>query len=100
MARLKIQKLALNIAFYREGNKFIAYSPALDFSTCGDTQEQAQKRFREALEVFLEEVDRMGTLENVLSDCGWRKVNYPHRHWEPPRFVGQSQQEVRIPCPA
>ncbi len=86
--------------FYREGNKFIAFSPALNLSTCGDTEDQAKRRFEELEQTFFEEVDRMGTLEEVLSDCGWKKVNYPSRCWQPPRFVGQSQQEVRIPCPA
>ena len=30
MAKLRFQKVILNVTFYREGNKFIAYSPALD----------------------------------------------------------------------
>ncbi|MFH0764385.1 MAG: hypothetical protein V1927_05225 [Candidatus Omnitrophota bacterium] len=100
MARVKFQKVTLTVAFYREGNKFIAYSPALNISTCGDSQSAAQKRFEELLHVFLEEVDRMGTCEDVLLECGWKKIGRPEKRWQPPIFVGQTDREIRIPCPA
>ncbi len=100
MGKLRFQKVALTVEFYREGNKFIAFSPALDLSTCGDTQEQARKRFEEALQLFLEEADKMGTLEDVLLECGWKKVGHLQKSWQPPVFVGQTQKEVRLPCPA
>ncbi len=99
MAKLKFQKVILNIVFYREHNKFIAYSPAFDLSTCGDTQEQAKRRFEEMLQIFLEEIGRMGTLEDVLLECGWNKAGHPQKCWQPPVFVGQTQEEVRLPCP-
>jgi hypothetical protein len=100
MPRIKFQKVTLTLAFYREGNKFIAYSPALNLSTCGDTEEQAKRRFEELEHIFLEEIDRMGTLEDVLLECGWRKVGHPQRRWQPPVYVGQAPTELRIPCPA
>ena len=100
MIGLGFQKVSLNVVFYREGHTFIAYSPALDLSSCGDTQEQAKTRFEEILQMFLEETKKMGTLEDVLLDCGWRKVGHRQKSWQPPIFVGQSQEEVRLPCPA
>ena len=100
MAKLKFQKVILTVEFYREGNKFIAYSPALDLSTCADTQEQSKKRFEEMLLIFLEEIDRMGTLEDVLMECGWRKTGRLQKRWMPPISVGRGQEEVSIPCPA
>ena len=100
MPRIKFQKVTLSVVFYREGNNFIAFSPALDLSTCGDTQEQAKKRFEDLTSIFFDEVYRMGTLEDVLQECGWTMVLHPQRCWQPPVFVGQSQKEFRIPCPA
>lgn len=100
MLGLGFQKISLNVAFYREGNTFIAHSPALDLSTCGDTQEQAKTRFEEMLQIFLEETKKMGTLEDVLLGCGWRKAGHRQKCWQPPVFVGQTQEEVRLPCPA
>jgi len=100
MARLSYQKVLLSVVFHREGNKFIAYSPALNLSTCGNSMDEAKRRFEEIVQIFLEETDRMGTLEEVLMECGWRKVGHPHKRWQPPIFVGQTQREVRLPCPA
>lgn len=87
----------LPVVFFREGKKFIAYSPAIDLSSCGNTFAQAQKRFSEAANLFFEETVRMNTLDDVLRDCGWRKVSYPQKHWIPPVFIGQTEQEVKIP---
>ncbi len=100
MAKVKLQKVNLSVVFYREGNKFIAHSLALDLSTCGDTQEQAKKRFEEMLQIFIEETDKIGNFEDVLLECGWKKVGRAQRCWQPPVFVGQTQREIRIPCPA
>ena len=49
-----------------------------------------------------EEVIKMGTMDEVLSQCGWRKVSRPQKHWEPPKrqFITELQQEISIPCPA
>ncbi|MDP2929412.1 MAG: hypothetical protein Q8O01_05045 [Candidatus Omnitrophota bacterium] len=100
MPKLRFQKIALKITLYREGNKFIAYSPALNISTCGDSQFQAQERFEELLEIFLEEIHKMDTCEDVLLECGWKKVGHAEKRWQPPIFVGQTDREIRIPCPA
>jgi hypothetical protein len=100
MPRVRFQKVKLTVIFYREGNKFIAFSPALNISTCGDTEDQAKRRFEEIERIFFEEIDRMGTLEDVLLECGWRKVGHPQRRWLPPVSIGQAPIEVRLPCPA
>lgn len=42
----------VTVLFFEEGNKVIAYSPALDISTCGATEEQARKRFAGYLSLF------------------------------------------------
>jgi predicted RNase H-like HicB family nuclease len=97
---IKFQKITLTVEFYREGNKFIAFSPALNISTCGDTLEQAKKRFEELQQLFFEETGKMGTLEDALLECGWKKITHPHKCWKPPISVGQIQREVRVPCPA
>ena len=52
----------LPVIVMKEGKQFIAYSPAIDISSCGDSLEQAHKRFNEAAKLFIEECSRMGTL--------------------------------------
>ena len=87
---------------FKEGNQFIAYCPALDISTSANSLTEVKKMFAEMVDIFFEEVIKMGTIDEVLSQCGWRKVSKPKKHWEPPKreFITELQQEVSIPCPA
>jgi predicted RNase H-like HicB family nuclease len=41
--------------FTKEKESYVAFSPALDLSTCGQTIEEARKNFAEVLETFFEE---------------------------------------------
>ncbi|MDI6641967.1 MAG: hypothetical protein QME68_06635, partial [Elusimicrobiota bacterium] len=66
MKPYKLIKAELPVVIFKERKKFVAYTPALDLSTCGNTFEQARKRFVEAVEIFLEETLKMGTLDSVL----------------------------------
>lgn len=83
-------KLSVPVTILKEGKSYIAWSPALDLSTVGDTVERAQKMFSEAAELFFEEIRNKGTLEDVLLDLGWRKNK---DDFMPPIFVAQKTQE-------
>ena len=96
----KLLNISLTVDIYKENGKFIAYAPALDLSTCGNTFEKAKRRFEEVVEIFIDELEKDGTLEDVLCSLGWRKVSKPHKRWIPPSFVGQIQENIEIPCPA
>ncbi len=61
MKKLQYQ-LSLPVTFLKEGSSFVAYSPALDLSTVGDTFEQAKARFEEAVQIFFEEIAEKGTM--------------------------------------
>jgi len=91
----------VSISFYKEGRQFIAYCPALDLSSCGETFEEAKKNFTEALDIFFAETVKMGTLEDVLVECGWKKVSRPKLHWKPPtrQFIAETVEHVKLPCP-
>lgn len=88
---------SLPVTFLREGKQFVAYTPALDLSTSGNTFEQAKKRFSEIVGIFFEECLNMGTLESVLSDLGWNKQN---SEWNPPTVVAQDTQMFNVPMSA
>lgn len=62
------------VIFFKEGRQFVAYSFALDLSTCGTTIAKAEASFKEAMRLFFEELISMGTLEPVLKGLGWRTV--------------------------
>lgn len=95
VCRIKTQ---LSVMIIKEGDSFIAYAPALDFSTCGKSVEEAQRMFAEGVNIFLSECVKMGTLQDVLVDCGWSKSSTPRPHLVPPIVIADTQQEVEIPC--
>ncbi|MBI4130703.1 hypothetical protein HY468_05270 [Candidatus Roizmanbacteria bacterium] len=64
----------LPVAIFKEGNTYIAHTPVLDLATSANTFEKAQQRFVEAVEIFFEELEDTGTLDEVLSSLGWRKI--------------------------
>ena len=95
---IKMFTVNLPILVLKEGKSFIAYSPALDLSTCGSTEKEAKKMFEEALQVFLEELTEAGTLEEVLLNLGWEKK--ARQNWQPPILVDYDSKKVTIPVAA
>ena len=82
----------LRVEFLREGKMYIAYSPALDLSTCGKTFQEAKKNIKEAVGLFFEECEKDGNLKEVLESLGWIKSN--KNGLEPPIYVGQDNVEI------
>jgi len=62
---------------FKEDDVYVAYCPQLDVSSCGDTPEDAVRMLKEAVRLFLEETEKMGTLGSILSESGfqWDKDN-------------------------
>jgi len=83
----------LPVSILREGKKFIAYTPALDLSTSGNSYKEAKKRFAEIVNIFFEELIKKGTLDEVLRDLGWKRVR---TGWKPPVIISQESQTVRV----
>lgn len=101
MARKKITffEASIPVTILKENDQYIAYTPSLDISTVGKTFDEAKKRFGELVNIFFEEIIEMGTLEDVLFECGWKKITKPEIKWYPPTIITQTTEEVKIPCP-
>ena len=82
---------SLAVTIFREGKSYIAYSPALDLSTAGKSLAVVQKNFSEAVRLFVEELMKRGTLNEVLSDLGWEKTA---QGFAPPAVVGHEEIEL------
>jgi len=93
MKKLKMKMTNLPITIFKEGKSYVAYSPALDLSTSSSTYKGVQARFSEIVEIFFEEIMKMGTLDRVLSDLGWRKVK---SKWQPPVIVSNYVQPMNL----
>ena len=83
----------LQVTFLKEKSSYVAYSPALDFSSCGKTMKLAEKNFAEAVDLFFEELQKNGTLDEVLLGLGWNKVKH---EWHSPVPVAQRMTELCV----
>ncbi len=100
MPKILFEIMNIPLLLTEEGGQYIAYTPALDLSTAGDTIEDAQRNFVEAVQLFFEECVQRGTLGAVLESCGWAKGAQPTPHYEPPRPPLLTTTAVSVPVPA
>ncbi|MCR4277429.1 MAG: type II toxin-antitoxin system HicB family antitoxin [Candidatus Berkelbacteria bacterium] len=91
---MKQLAVSLPVSIFKEGQSFVAYTPALDLSTFGVSIEEARKNFTEATELFFEETERMGTTEEALLSLGWEKQG---AGMYPPLEVGHILEQVSVP---
>ncbi len=66
--------IPVKIEVFKEGEVYVALSPDLNVSSFGETIEDAKRSVKEAIEAFIEECKRMGTLEEVLEESGFSKI--------------------------
>lgn len=50
---------------------YVAYALEFDVSSCGGTKDKALKNLKEAVRLFWEEAEKMGTLEQILEEGGF-----------------------------
>jgi len=86
-------KLQVPVSILREDKKYVAYTSALDLSTSGKNYQEVKKRFTEIANIFFEELIKKGTLEEVLRDLGWKKVQ---SRWNPPIVISQESQTIQV----
>lgn len=94
MSKIVKMEVKVPVITFREGATFVAHTPALDLSTSGRDIGQVKKRFGEAVGLFFEELLEKGTLEDVLYELGWKKIN---KSWSPPTQVSHEMEEINVP---
>jgi predicted RNase H-like HicB family nuclease len=85
--------LSVRIEVFKEGDVYVALSPELNVSSFGETIDDAKKSLKEALEAFIEECERMGTLEDVLEESGFSKIN---DSWESRKPVAEEDLALAL----
>lgn len=71
--------ISVRVEIFKEGDAYVALSPELNVSSFGETVDEAKKSLKEAVGAFIEECEAMGTLEEVLEESGFSKIN---NSWE------------------
>lgn len=78
---------------FKEGRTFVAYVPELDLSSCGNTDDEARKNIRDAVQGFLETSADNGTLDDVLEESGYQRSG---SKWIAPEFVGLDRARASV----
>ncbi len=94
MGKLLNLKVQIPVTILKEGQVYIAYSPVLDLSSSAKTFDKVRQRFSEAVQIFFEELNRAGTLDDVLIDLGWKKID---SKLTPPLSVHNDLIDVAVP---
>ena len=68
-------ELTITIELWRKKGWYVAKSPELDFISQGNTPEEAKKNLKEVINIQFQEMEEMGTLEDYLSECGFKAEN-------------------------
>lgn len=82
VCNMKIGKFTFRAETFKEGKLFVSLSPELGVSSFGETAKEAKDSLKEAVELFLEECERLGTLKEVLNEAGFKTQG---KAWIPPR---------------
>jgi len=66
---------------WRLGSMYIARALPLDVSSAGATPDAARAALREAIALFVATARDLGTIEEVLEECGYTQA---HERWHAP----------------
>jgi predicted RNase H-like HicB family nuclease len=93
-----IDERSMDIQFttqiFKEGRMYVAYTPQLDVSSCGGTADKALRNLKEAVRLFLEEAEKLGTVQQILEEAGYLVRNHKA---EGPKFVSTQRVSLSVP---
>jgi predicted RNase H-like HicB family nuclease len=88
-----MQDIAYTVHTFKEAGTYVAYVPELDISSCGATNEDARRNIQDAVQGFLETSSDLGTLDEILDECGYKRKG---DSWEPPEFVALGREKASV----
>jgi predicted RNase H-like HicB family nuclease len=81
----KMVPIDYDIIIFKEEDSYVAYCPELDISSCGGDVQHAKEMLKTAVRLFLEEAEKMGTLEDILDESKYKRDL--NGRWVPPKLV-------------
>jgi len=82
-----------DIIVFKEDETYVAYCPEFDISSCGESIEHAKEMLKTAVRLFIEEAEKMRTLEDILEESRYKKDD--SGRWFPPKLL--ATEIVSIP---
>lgn len=84
--------IEFDIIVFKEDKVYVAYCPELDISSCGNNIEHAKEMLKTAVRLFLEEAEKIGTLEDILYEAHYMKD--ASGRWIPPKLVATESASI------
>ncbi len=81
---LRPNEIEYTVQIWQEGDNFIAHAMPLDVMSSGPDPGSARAAVAEAVEVFLMTAKDMGSLEEILCECGYGRDD---EAWKSPGWV-------------
>ena len=76
-----LEPIVIRVEMFEEDGQIVSLCPELNVSSFGETKEKAEKSLIEAVSLFLEECERMGTLKAILEEAGFKHQDSPSTMW-------------------
>ncbi len=96
MAKSEAIHVPYTSQLFEEDGQIVAVCPDLNVSSFGDTPQAALAALREAVTLFLEECQRLGTLEAVLEEAGYQRDPESPQRWVRREPIQIHQLEVAL----
>ena len=94
---MHVCNVQFNTQFFDEEGKVVGVVPELRVSSFGDTVDEASASLKEAVELFIEECERMGTLTEVLEEAGFRRAEQNGTiEWRGRKPLLTSQERIQM----
>ena len=74
-----------DIIVFEEESTYIAYCPELDISSCGSSINHAKEMLKKAVQLFIEEAEKLGSIYDILDEANFKKNS--DGIWTPPKMV-------------
>ena len=81
---LRPNEIEYTVQIWQEREQFVAHAMPLDVMSCGPDPASARAAVAEAVEVFLLTAKDMGSLEEILCECGYARHDGA---WQSPGWV-------------
>ncbi len=73
--------ITYRVEVFKEGGRYVSLCPELNVSSYGDTEEEAEAALGEAVQLFVEQCEEMGTLREILEEAGFERASGSVERW-------------------
>ncbi len=66
-------EINITVEVWQKRKWFVSKCPELDFISQGKTRDDARKNLLEVIQIQIEEMKKMGTLNDYMAECGYER---------------------------